>query len=549
MYRKSWRSHLFSKNTLKKGLLRVPSSPSSSSPLRVSSCLPAVPPSSGMTAASFWKVTELRLCVCRRGDTALRVWVLLDSLLRRESLEGGLTFEGDAEDMALDRAPGRPFADQQKGVGKKIPGFKVRILGSKVTDMQRRYLHGVLGVRSVDGEDSLSLRFQLKGREHHFLRSKQEPVGKALKRIVTSLSKHDKGKKKNGASPDTLEFAKSVSMEAHIYTGGLEGKMEISPTTTNQEAWVSYNTFVVDDTTFAIALNTPTVKYLRLPGRVMTGCATVPLVELEFADAGQCRWVWRRCDSSEALLDLAPVFPSNGGATASPVSQPLSSVCREAISACPVVSTSLVYWATEEDCHHSFILECIPCNSDGEEGRVVVVASKSVVSSVLNIPMAERHLFTPSHLSEPDQFRIVSYNILADVYASSEHARQTLYPYCDAHALDQEYRQCLIVRELLGYRADIVSLQEVGAKCFSQFLSPALHHWGYEGCFHAKAGKVYTVCGCGCVRVWVCVCMHVGVHALLTASIPYCVLCRLLKERLFSSTAQSSHWYLRRRWL
>lgn len=215
-------------------------------------------------------------------------------------------------------------------------------------------------------------------------------------------------------------------------------------------------------------------------------------MELEFATAEQCRWVWRRSSSVVSLPGLVPVFPSDGEAAATDQrAQSLSSVCREAVSACPVVSTSYVYWATDEDSRHFIILECTPLNSAGEEGQGVIVISTDVISNIQIIPMAERHLFTPSHLTEPDQFRVVSYNILANVYATSERAQQMLYPYCDARALDQDYRQCLIARELLGYNADIISLQEVGAKSFSQFLSPALHHWGYEGCFHTKAGKVH----------------------------------------------------------
>ena len=194
------------------------------------------------------------------------------------------------------------------------------------------------------------------------------------------------------------------------------------------------------------------------------------------------------------MAALHPAFPDTSpSVAASLTAQSLPPGYREVISAFPVVSTSLVYWATEEDCHHSLLLECIPRNASGEEGQAVIVASKNSVSSIQNTPTAERHLYTPSHLAEPDQFRVVSYNILANVYASSEYARRVLYPYCDGHALDQEYRQCLIAKELLGYHADIVSLQEVGSKCFSQFLQPTLHHWGYGGCFHAKAGQVYII--------------------------------------------------------
>lgn len=141
---------------------------------------------------------------------------------------------------------------------------------------ERDFVH----VRSIDGEESLSLRFVLKGREHHLLRSKREPVGKALKRVVTTLSKTGSktGKGKKKPLLEALDVTNHVSVEAHIYTSELEDKREISSETTNQEAWVSGNTFVVNDTIFAIALNTPAVKSLRLPGCILTGCAAVPLV-------------------------------------------------------------------------------------------------------------------------------------------------------------------------------------------------------------------------------------------------------------------------------
>ena len=163
---------------------------------------------------------------------------------------------------------------------------------------------------------------------------------------------------------------------------------------------------------------------------------------------------------------------------------------QEQLSTCPILSTSFVYWPTDDDNGHNLILECTPCNERKEQGQTVVVASKNMVSRFHNLPMIERHLFTPNYLEDSNQFRVISYNILANVYATSEHAKERLYPYCDASALDQDYRQCLLSREVLGYRGDIICLQEVGTKYFSQFLCPVLNQWNYEGCFHEKAGKV-----------------------------------------------------------
>ena len=48
------------------------------------------------------------------------------------------------------------------------------------------------------------------------------------------------------------------------------------------------------------------------------------------------------------------------------------------------------------------------------------------------------------------RFRVLSYNILADLYADSEVSRTQLFPYCPPYALSIDYRKQLIVKELLG---------------------------------------------------------------------------------------------------
>lgn len=170
--------------------------------------------------------------------------------------------------------------------------------------MDRHDVDNVVQVRSVVGEETLSLRFRIKGREHRLLRDKQEPVGKALKRIVTNLSRSGKDKKKKKISGRAeAEAINHVLVEVHLYSRDLEGGREISPETANQEAWVSSNTFTVDGIRFAIAVNTPTVKHLQLPACIMATCPTIPLVPHcvcvsnticvpSIVIVSVCRWNW-----------------------------------------------------------------------------------------------------------------------------------------------------------------------------------------------------------------------------------------------------------------
>ena len=72
----------------------------------------------------------------------------------------------------------------------------------------------------------------------------------------------------------------------------------------------------------------------------------------------------------------------------------------------------------------------------------------------------DRHAYTVKEAEWPTM-RVVSYNILADVYAQTELSKTVLYPYCAPYALQLDYRQSLVKKELAGYNADIICLQEV----------------------------------------------------------------------------------------
>lgn len=93
------------------------------------------------------------------------------------------------------------------------------------------------------------------------------------------------------------------------------------------------------------------------------------------------------------------------------------------------------------------------------------------------------------------QFRVVTYNILADIYAT-----QQMFPYCPKWALSWKYRRVQLLRELEGYDADIICLQEVQQDHFQQYLLPAFMALGYEGVFKSKTrealGPVGKIDGC-----------------------------------------------------
>lgn len=48
------------------------------------------------------------------------------------------------------------------------------------------------------------------------------------------------------------------------------------------------------------------------------------------------------------------------------------------------------------------------------------------------------------------RFRVVTYNVLADLYCDSDYTREVLHPYCPPYALSIDYRKQLYIKEIIG---------------------------------------------------------------------------------------------------
>ena len=89
-------------------------------------------------------------------------------------------------------------------------------------------------------------------------------------------------------------------------------------------------------------------------------------------------------------------------------------------------------------------------------------------------PFLLRHKLTEQPTTGSGQFRCVSYNMLADFYADSDYSRTVLFPYCPPQFLSIDYRQHLLLKELVGYNGDLICLQEVDKSFFNHSLAPFL---------------------------------------------------------------------------
>jgi len=112
-------------------------------------------------------------------------------------------------------------------------------------------------------------------------------------------------------------------------------------------------------------------------------------------------------------------------------------------------------------------------------------------------PGGGRHAHTPT-LTRAPHLRVLTYNLLADQYASSDYAKAHLFAHCHPHFLDPAYRRALAAAELVGYRADVLCLQEVDERAFTLVLGPVLRAAGYAGAYTNKASSVRE----GCATFW-----------------------------------------------
>lgn len=90
--------------------------------------------------------------------------------------------------------------------------------------------------------------------------------------------------------------------------------------------------------------------------------------------------------------------------------------------------------------------------------------------------------------AEAGNIRLMSYNVLADLYLDLKLKQNDLYfPYCPKDYQDCAYRYPVLLREIPGYQADIIFLQEVDERLWLRFLPEIMRNYGYN-CHFKKKG-------------------------------------------------------------
>lgn len=244
----------------------------------------------------------------------------------------------------------------------------------------------------------------------------------------------------------------------------------------NVDAWQDGAVLQIGDVKYKVERNPPAFTELQLPRYIMAGFPVCPKLSLEFGDPGSSVFRWYR----EVRAGAAEPGERGLAAATATSSRSLPSPAWAETGV-----QERVYTPSNADVGLRLKLHCTPGNGQRFGPSRELESVCPVEAGPGTCTFDHRHLYTKKVTEDPC-IRTVSYNLLADTYAQTEFSRTVLYPYCAPYALELDYRQNLIQKELTGYNADLICLQEVDRAVFADSLVPALEAFGLEGVFRIK---------------------------------------------------------------
>ncbi|XP_065077061.1 2',5'-phosphodiesterase 12 [Ochlerotatus camptorhynchus] len=347
--------------------------------------------------------------------------------------------------------------------------------------LRHRFKMNVAYFRQLPNEAQCAICFHLASERYridkvfNFSRNVTENIDASLERMRTNIEKevkkksNKKKKNKPGTGEQLPETENSQAMQelpdVKVRFFDVRKEQDLQDITISELLNKVRNEeqilLKILDDDFRIDFNSPSVQSINLPQSILAGFYVYPSkLELIFAEREQSEFQWYRGK-----------MPKSNNA--------------QQIEWTPVGS-GFSYRAKPDDvgCHLKIV--CVPKNAHKAGPPTEVVSSCEIQAGPGQCPFDIRHLFTQSKLVSEFQFRVVTYNILADLYADSDYSRTELFKYCPNYALHIDYRKQLFIKEILGYNSDIICLQEVDAKIFELDLVPVLRMKNLEGHFKAK---------------------------------------------------------------
>lgn len=247
----------------------------------------------------------------------------------------------------------------------------------------------------------------------------------------------------------------------------------------------------LDNLNFTFVTNPPTVLALTTYPRsvIYVGCPIVPQVSIEFGDDYECMWAVESSPKSGdfEIVSNDKLFTPGETALGCRVKIFCHAV-RHGVkgTAAPSTGRSVVFYL-------SGTVQTAPMLANNFNRMLGVREEFSSIKRANQSRQPTGFTYLDEDLNQvastvrqADELRMMTYNILAEPFATSEQAYTSLYPYCDQEVLQSEFRIQRILAELLACDADIMCLQECDLRTFESYLLPILGRQGYSGHFTCK---------------------------------------------------------------
>lgn len=331
-----------------------------------------------------------------------------------------------------------------------------------VPDFKESEVH--IHISSTSNDETIRINLFAGGLIHELNRPVNESAAKTLVRIEKAISKvvkkNSSAKKNDKKKSKGTEVSResTVSVAALLKNGSCVDPESISNIELSEEI-----TIAIDQTHFKIVKNPPNVESVTIfPTRQYFVGVPVVATAISKYDSDEIQYTWFIENPS---LSVGYTFAAEGRIFV-PMVDHLG--CKVKLYCTPIRRAG---------------------NQPGQAGRSVA----HYLTGTVMPPVCDPRILTfredfikvrnSNEKSQHNNLRVVTYNILAETFATNTYAQKILYRYCPSKFLDTDYRMAVVQAELLAYEADIICLQECDYKVFNLYFRPLFEARNYS-CHH-----------------------------------------------------------------
>jgi len=331
-------------------------------------------------------------------------------------------------------------------------------------------------VKHVEGEERFTFSFIFKvksnspGRQFNLSRSLVEDSSVFVNRIQANVEKIANKKTKKQVH---------VDQEIKVRFSDIDGALDLEINKTAQDLIFTPGVKMsVNEEEYEVQVNPPVVEEVKISEPMLTDTLLYPAkLRTLFAAEEHITWFVNK--------DPAETSPSVSGKK----KVRLDSSSSPSSSSWEKRAHGFFFRPENKDIGGRVRLDVTPTRGEVLGDTMSIYSSSLVEAGPDTSATLNRQAFTKTNTSHPI-LRVMTYNILADLYADSDFSRENLFPQCPHFALEYQYRVRLIINELVNFHPDIICLQETDRKVFKHDLLPVLERLGFDGQYCKKGGQV-----------------------------------------------------------